>query len=61
MTRFAKIFQQAKVTFELANKEHFSVNIQKLKVLVDLLEWKNLNIESEVVSKTVFTKPVRTN
>ncbi|XP_065088094.1 2-aminoethanethiol dioxygenase [Ochlerotatus camptorhynchus] len=58
-TLFARVFRQAKVTFEQANAERFLNNLQNLRALMDQLTLADLNLDPMVVSHETFQLPTK--
>lgn len=56
---FARIFRQAKVTFEHANAERFLSNLQNLRALMDQLTLADLNLDPAVVSPETFQQTTK--
>lgn len=53
-TLFARVFRQAKVTFEQTNAERFLSNLQSLRALMEQLTLVDLNLDPTVTSRETF-------
>ncbi|XP_055607900.1 2-aminoethanethiol dioxygenase [Uranotaenia lowii] len=58
-TLFARVFRQAKLTFEQANTERFITNLQNLRALVEQLTLADLNLDAGVVSRETFQQTTK--
>lgn len=58
-TLFARVFRQAKVTFEQTNAERFLCNLQSLRALVEQLTLADLNLDPAVVSRETFQQSTK--
>lgn len=55
----AKIFQQAVITFNVANSRDLQRNLVTLKSLVDTIRYSDLNLDQGLISKSFFSQPDR--
>lgn len=53
----ARIFQQAAVTFNTANRGDLQRNLGVLKSMVDKVKFSDLNLDERIVSKSFFSQP----
>ncbi|XP_053690225.1 2-aminoethanethiol dioxygenase [Sabethes cyaneus] len=58
-TLFARIFRQAKITFEQTNAERLLSNLQNLRALVEQLTLNDLNLDPAVVAHETFQQPLK--
>lgn len=58
-TLFARVFRQAKVTFEQTNAERFLSNLQNLRALMEQLTLADLNLDPAVVSRETFQQATK--
>ncbi|XP_058831909.1 2-aminoethanethiol dioxygenase [Topomyia yanbarensis] len=58
-TLFARVFRQAKITFEQTNAERFLSNLQNLRIMVEQLTMADLNLDPAVVAHETFQQPTK--
>ncbi|XP_055532154.1 2-aminoethanethiol dioxygenase [Wyeomyia smithii] len=58
-TLFARIFRQAKITFEQTNADRLLSNLQNLRTLVEQLTLHDLNLDPAVVAHETFQQPLK--
>ncbi|XP_062550181.1 2-aminoethanethiol dioxygenase [Armigeres subalbatus] len=58
-TLFARIFRQAKVTFEQTNADRFLSHLQNLRALMDQLTLADLNVDPAIVSHETFQQATK--
>uniref|UniRef100_U5EWC7 2-aminoethanethiol dioxygenase n=1 Tax=Corethrella appendiculata TaxID=1370023 RepID=U5EWC7_9DIPT len=51
---FARVFKQAKITFDIKNADMFKTNFNNLKQLVDQLTFSDVNLNPESVTRKSF-------
>ncbi|XP_055626131.1 2-aminoethanethiol dioxygenase [Toxorhynchites rutilus septentrionalis] len=58
-TLFARVFRQAKVTFEQTSAERLLSNLQNLRVLVEQLTLADLNLDTTIASRETFQQSTK--